>query len=398
MKVCLISRGDLNLFPPTQGASNKLFHTLYNLSLLGVKAFFVAAEHENYFEVKNGKFIKKNYPCWLAKSPLTDRIKKLLSFLGIPPDIYPIYHPLVNFKFWLKVLYVTFKEKINVLQPEFTAFGLPAIFVKLLTLRPICLVEHNVETFQIPEVTNISKKGMRTVRTIEKFVCKFSDKIVAITQEDKKRLEKLGIKKKKIVVIPHGVDINLFKKTKGKKIKRKYKLKFPTLIFHGVYSYKPNYEAIKILTEKILPKLEEKGIKAKLLAVGDYPPNIRNPNIIFTGVVKNLPDYIDATDIAVVPIKAGGGMRMKILEYFAAKKPVISTKRGIEGIPIKNGKEAIITNIENFPQEIVRLIKSKELKKKLAENAYKFVQKYDWKHVCEKYVKIYGTLLKNAGS
>jgi len=62
MKVCLISRGDLNLFPPTQGASNKLFYTLYNLSLLGVKAFFVSAEHENYFEVKNGKFIRKNYP------------------------------------------------------------------------------------------------------------------------------------------------------------------------------------------------------------------------------------------------------------------------------------------------------------------------------------------------
>jgi glycosyltransferase involved in cell wall biosynthesis len=392
MKVCLISRGDLNLFPPTQGASNKLFYTLYNLSLLGVKAFFVTAEHENYFEVKNGKFIKKNYPRWLAKSPVTDRIKKLLSFLGIPSDIHPIYHPLVNFKFWLKVLYVTLKEKINVLQPEFTAFCLPAIFVKFLTLRPVCLVEHNVETFQIPEVTNIGKKGMKIVKTLEKFVCKFSDKIVAITQEDKKRLEKLEVKREKIVVIPHGVNLSWFKRAKGEKIKKKYKLKFPTLIFHGVYSYKPNYEAIKILAEKILPKLEKMGIKAKLLAVGDYPPNIKNPNIIFTGAVKNLPDYIDAADIAVVPIKAGGGMRMKILEYFAAKKPVISTKKGIEGIQVKNGREVIITNIENFPKEIARLIKLKNLRKKLVKNAFKFVQAYDWGNICKKYVEIYKEL------
>jgi len=76
-------------------------------------------------------------------------------------------------------------------------FGLPAIFVKFLALRPVCLVEHNVETFQIPEVTNIGKRGMKIVKTLEKFVCKFSDKIVAITQEDKKRLEKLGGKKRK---------------------------------------------------------------------------------------------------------------------------------------------------------------------------------------------------------
>jgi len=134
------------------------------------------------------------------------------------------------------------------------------------------------------------------------------------------------------------------------------------------------------------------GIKAKLLAVGDYPPNIKNPNIIFTGAVKNLPDYIDAADIAVVPIKAGGGMRMKILEYFAAKKPVISTKKGIEGIQVKNGREVIITNIENFPKEIARLIKLKNLRKKLVKNAFKFVQAYDWGNICKKYVEIYKEL------
>jgi glycosyltransferase involved in cell wall biosynthesis len=162
------------------------------------------------------------------------------------------------------------------------------------------------------------------------------------------------------------------------------------LVFHGVYSYKPNYCAIKIISEKILPILKKKGINSKLLAIGGFSPkNIENPDVIFTGAVKDLPSYIGATDIAVVPLQAGGGIRMKILEYFAAKIPVISTKKGAEGIDAKNGKEIIITEISDFPNQITKLIKSEELRKRMTKNAFEFVQNYDWKKICQKYIEIY---------
>ncbi|MDI6826375.1 MAG: glycosyltransferase family 4 protein [Candidatus Aenigmarchaeota archaeon] len=394
MKICIVSRGDLSLFFPTQGASVKLYNTVKHLSLLGVRVFFVTAENDQYFEVKNRIFKRKKYPYWLAKSPVTKRMKKILSWFGIPPEIFPLYHPLINFKLWLKVLYVAIKERVNLIQAEFTCFGIPAIFTKLLTSIPVCLVEHNVETFQIPETTSISKRGRRIVKAIEKFVCNFSDRIIAITKEDKKRLEILGICNKKIKIIPHGIDLGFFKKTNGKKVRKKFKLKFPTLIFHGVYSYKANYDAVKIIAKKILPKLEKEMIKTRVLAVGDFPPkDVKHSNLIFTGVVNNLPDYIDAADIAIVPIQAGGGMRMKILEYFASKKPVISTRKGVEGIPVKNGEEIILADIEEFPKKIVKLIKSRKLRKEIAENAFRFVQDYDWKKICKKYVEIYRQIL-----
>jgi len=394
MKICIVSRGDLSLFPPTQGASVKLYNTIKYLSLLGARVFFVTAENEQYFEIKNGIFNRKNYPYWLAKSPMTKIIKKILPWIGIPPEIFPLYHPLINFKLWLKVLYVTIKEKVDLIQAEFTCFGIPAIFVKFLTLIPVCLVEHNIETYQLPETTNIRRNGKKVIRFVERFVCSFSDKIIAITDDDKSRLEKLGINGKKIKIIPHGVDLDLFEKSKGIRIKKRYKLKFPTLIFHGVYSYKPNYDAIETIAEKILPELEKKRIKVKLLAIGDFPPNnIKHSNLIFTGVVDNLPDYIDAADIAIIPIKAGGGMRIKILEYFAVKKPVISTRKGVEGIPAKNGNEIILAEIENFPRQIMNLIKFKKLREKIAKKAFKFVQDYDWKKICEKYIKVYEELI-----
>jgi len=393
MKVCIVSRGDLPLFPPTQGASVKLFYTLKTLSELGIKVYFVSAESEHYLEVWKGRFIKKNFPHLIAKSPIRKYHKIFLSLLGIPKDIFVIYHPIINFKLWLKLFYVVLKEKIDLIQAEFTAFGIPAIFVKLFTLKPVVLVEHNVESFQLPEVTSLNSKGEKIVRLIEKFACSLSDRVIVMCEEERKKLCKLGLKKEKISIIPHGVDLKLYKNLDSKKIRKKYGLKFPTLVFHGTFSYKPNYDAIKKIAEEILPKLKKKGVKAKLLAIGNFPPkDIKAREIIFTGPVKNLPNYIDAADIAIVPIEAGGGIRMKILEYFAARKPVVSTPKGIEGIPAKNGKEAIITSIKEFPKEIMKLIKSRKLRKKLEENAFKFVQKYDWKNICEKYVKIYEEL------
>jgi glycosyltransferase involved in cell wall biosynthesis len=396
MKVCIVSRGDLPLFPATQGASVKLFYTLKTLSELGIKVYFVSAEDEHYLEVWKGKFKKKNFPYAIAKSPIRQYHKIFLSLLGIPNDIFVLYHPLINFKLWLKLLYVVIKEKIDLIQAEFTAFGIPALFTKLLTLKPIVIMEHNVETFQLPQVTNLNLKGKKIVRFVEKLVCKFSDKIIVVSKEEKKRLCKLGIGKEKICTIPHGVDLKLYENQDSKKVKKKYKLKFPTLIFHGTFSYRPNYDAIKKIAEEIIPELRKKGIKIKLLAIGNHPPkDIKAKAIIFTGPVKNLPNYISAADLAIVPIEAGGGMRMKILEYFAAKKPVITTPKGIEGIPVKNGKEAIVVNISEFPKQIVRLLKSRKLRKKLGENAFKLVQKYDWKKICKKYVEIYKELSKN---
>jgi len=393
MKVCIVSRGDLSLFPPTQGASVKLFYTLKTLSELGIKVYFVSAENEYYLEVWKGKFTKKRFPYSISKSFIRPYHKIFLSLLGIPNDIFVLYHPLLNFKLWLKLFYVVLKEKIDLVQAEFTAFGIPALLVKLLTFKPIVLVEHNVESFQLPQVTNLSPKGRKIVRFIEKLVCGLSDKVIVACREEKERLCKLGMKKEKIFIIPHGVDLKLYRNLNSKKIKRKYGLKFPTLIFHGTFSYKPNYDAIKKIAEEIIPKLREKGIKTKLLAIGNCPPkDIKAQEIIFTGPVKNLPKYINSADLAIVPIEAGGGMRMKILEYFAARKPVISTPKGVEGIAVKNGREAIITNISEFPKQIVRLLKSKKLRKKLEENAFRLVQKYDWKKICEKYVKIYKEL------
>lgn len=395
MKVCIISRGDLSLFPPTQGASYKLFYTLKALSEAGVEVYFVTAEDEFYYRVEGGKFEKKPYPSLLRNSKLKPFQKRLLSLIGIPHDIYPIYHPLVNFKLWLRLFYVARKEKIDIIQAEFTTFAIPAILVKLLTGIPVCLVEHNVESFQIPQITEIRERGEKLVRFVEKNVCNISDSVIAITEEDKRRLQLIGVKKEKIKVIPFGVDLKAYnvKRSEISKIKKKLKLKFPTLVFHGTYSYKPNLDAVKFLSQVVMPHLRKKKIKAKLLAIGDFPPkDIKEKDVIFTGVVENLPTYLKAADIAVVPIVAGGGMRIKILEYFAAQIPVVSTSFGAEGIPVRDGEEIVIAKLKDFPEKVKKLIKEKRLREMIKRRAFLFIKGWEWKKIIEKYIEVYREL------
>lgn len=397
MKICIVSRGDISIFPATQGASVKLYSTIKFLSLLGHDIFFVTSENDKYIYAKNGCFEEKEYPKRLIKFLPYGKIRRnFLLGMGIPREDVVLYNPLLDVNLWLKTLYVAKKENVDIIQSEFTAFAIPAAVTKLIMRIPTVLVEHNIEYFRISETSKLSPLGRFLLKFIEKTACKFSDVVVAITDEDKNRLVNMGVKSKKIFVIPHGVDLSEYKDLDGEKIRRLYGLDGIILIFHGVLIYPPNLDAAKTIAEKILPKLKETGLNVKALVVGDYPPDdVKHPNLIFTGVVKDLPNYIDAADIAIVPIKAGGGMRMKILEYFAAKKPVISTPKGVEGIKISNGKEILLSDIEEFPEQVLKLVKSKKLRKELIENAFSFVQKYDWKCICKKYVEIYNNLLKN---
>lgn len=396
MKVCVIGRGDIQIFPPLEGGANKIFHTLKHLSLLGIKVYYVTSEYPYYFEIVKGKFRKKFYPMSLRRKVNIKKIQEFIrKFLGIPKEETILFHPLFNLQLIRKVFYVIKKENPEILQAEFLGFGFPFIFVKLFYKIPTVLVEHNVECMRMKEIFPSFKRGLFLSKLIECFIAKISDIVITSTEEDKKRLRSLGINKNKIIVIPHGVEVEKFKKGKREKIRKKLRLKYTTLVFHGVLSYKPNLWCVDFIREKLIPYLRKRNVKFHVLVIGNYyPKNVKEKEMIFTGAVENLEDYLTAADIAVVPLKAGGGMRIKILEYFASKKPVVSTPKGVEGIPVRNKKEVIISSLRSFNKEVLRVILSKKLRRKLVENSSKLIKKYEWEKICREYLRVYQTLLK----
>ncbi|MFB6088226.1 MAG: glycosyltransferase family 4 protein [Candidatus Aenigmatarchaeota archaeon] len=391
MKICIISREDIDIFSPKEGASVKIYYTMKELSNLGNEVFFVSGNNNNYYRMKGGEKEVIEYPKFLQKIfNKRESSKELMFKLGIPMNFVNLYHPCVNFNMWLRTLYVTLREEVDILQAEFPAFSFPALFTKFFTGTKVSVVEHNIEYFQIQQISNdLPRGGKKIIRAVEQIAGKLSDYLITVSDEDEKRLEKIGIDTDK--VIPHGVDIDRFQDSDPERIKEKYGINEDEkiLIFHGVLNYEPNEEATKIIVDDILPDLRKTDLKFKILIVGGHPPKINEEEIITTGFVDKLEDYVNAADLAIVPLKSGGGTRMKILEYFASRIPVISTKKGMEGLDIEDGKHLIISNIENFSSEINELIHNDELEKKIAKNGFDFIKNLDWKNIAQNYTKLY---------
>lgn len=248
---------------------------------------------------------------------------------------------------------------------------------------------HNVD-FELRKQKNNFLIKILT-RIFEKFLFYNVNLSFCTSQADQKKIFKLYKIKPKI--LPNGIDIKAYKPNKY--IIRKLKEKFniygePIIIFHGLVEYKPNKEAINFLINKFIPKLKEKYPKTKLIICGGKL-NIKKDFLINPGLVpfKELVNFIQLSDICIVPIFSGSGTRIKILEYLASKKPVISTSKGIEGLDLKNGKEILIANsLEEFYEKACFLLNYKKEAKRIAYNGFKKVQKYGWKKIVKKFEKL----------
>jgi len=162
------------------------------------------------------------------------------------------------------------------------------------------------------------------------------------------------------------------------------------LVYHGTYSYPPNLQSMEVMANEILPRLAERGVQVSVLAIGSKPPDFPlHPDIYFAGSVDDLAEVIPAADLAVVPLLDGGGTRMKILDYFAAGVPVISTAKGIEGIPVSNGREAIIVDDwDQMCDHIERLLDTPDEATAMREAAATFVDSLGWDAIARRYLPL----------
>jgi len=194
-------------------------------------------------------------------------------------------------------------------------------------------------------------------------------------------------------LIPHGVDLTTFDQAQPRDIRSDYgwSAEDKVLVYHGTYEYPPNLTAIKTLAEQILPRLHDRGYRPKVLAVGKHAPKESiHEDVCFSGSVEIVAEYLKAADIAVVPLLDGGGTRMKIIDYFACGVPVVSTTKGIEGIPARVGLEAFIDDDwDVLADHIVQLLNNPRAHQKLAKAGRKYAQKLDWRALAKDYVAVF---------
>lgn len=216
------------------------------------------------------------------------------------------------------------------------------------------------------------------------------DFILTCSDNDKKYFKKY-FPENKISVIPNGVDSSFFKPCKMGKTEKM------TVVFVGLLSYPPNSDGLKFYLKEIHPLVKIKIPNVKFLIIGKHPPiwlekiAKKDQSIQLIGYVRDIREYISKAKVCICPLRFGSGTRIKILEYMAMGKPVVSTTKGAEGIDYADGRTIFIRdNPEKFAQGIIKLLIDHKLAIYMGNQARKLVkQKYDWKKIVSKLHKEY---------
>jgi len=155
-----------------------------------------------------------------------------------------------------------------------------------------------------------------------------------------------------------------------------------TLIFTGSFRYFANHDAMVWFLEQVYPHIQTQVPDVHLTITGDHAnlPLPATDGITLTGFVEDVRPLIAAAWISVVPLRLGGGTRLKILEAMALGTPVIATSKGAEGLDAQPNEHLLIADTpEAFAEAVVRLLKKPELRQRLTDNAYQLIrEKYDW--------------------
>lgn len=187
-------------------------------------------------------------------------------------------------------------------------------------------------------------------------------------------------------VIPNGVDSEFFKPADSRTVD-------PNMVlFTGTISYYPNTEGIIWFYKSIWPLIKEKNPEATFCIAGKSPPpEIQSiadsdESVTATGMVDDMRDYYNKAAVVVVPLRVGGGTRLKILEGMAMSKAIISTSVGAEGIDHTDGKDILLKDTpEDFSDAVVNVMNDAALRQKLESGGRDLVEaKYDWRAVTDK--------------
>jgi len=225
----------------------------------------------------------------------------------------------------------------------------------------------------------------RRLKRYEAEICRRFDQAIMVSPIDKRAVGALD----KVNVNPNGVDTEAFSFVlEGREPS--------TIIFSGNMGYFPNVDAVCWFSQKVFPLIKAHIPHVKFYVVGANPhKDIQRlnaeKNIIVTGFVDNIHEYLARATVAVCPMRSGAGIQNKVLEAMASGTPVVATEHVLGGIQATPGENIMIANEpKEFAERVVELLKKPSLRRKLAMNARQLIEKkYTWEISVQQLERIY---------
>ena len=283
------------------------------------------------------------------------------------------------------ITYLTADKKFDILICDFLA---PAVNLPSRVSLPTLLFQHNVEAmiwrrhFEVakdPMKKSYFKLQWKRMADHERKLCGRFDRIVAVSKEDAETMAAAyGVES--ISCVGTGVDTEYFSKATNGIAER------PEIVFTGSMDWLPNDDAVRWFLAHIFPRIRERVPGTAFSIVGRNPsrPLVRysrsQADVTITGSVPDVRPYMRAAKVYVVPIRIGGGTRLKIYEAMAMGLPVVSTTVGAEGLPLKDNEGLIVRDDpDDFADAVVNLLGDTDLAESVGRTGARIVrERYSW--------------------
>lgn len=234
-----------------------------------------------------------------------------------------------------------------------------------------------IETEANPLRRAYIREQWRKVARFEKKALSWVDALVAVSDGDRDRLAGFG-SGLRTHTIPNGVDLEYFQPLAEAADRRH-------LVFTGSMDWRPNQDAARYFAEQVFPLLRARRPDLECTFVGRSPPAdieklAQIPGFHVSGTVPDVRPFVERAAAYIVPLRVGGGSRLKILEALAMGRPVVSTTVGAEGLEVEHGKHLLLADDpEAFAEAVFRVLDDQDLSANLAAQGVRLVrEKYGW--------------------
>ncbi len=274
--------------------------------------------------------------------------------------------------------------------------------------RPVVICDwHNVESElmlrygeQMKDLPRrlYARATAQRMADMEKRILHEFDAHLAVSERDKAQLMALS-PNAPVYVIENGVNVEYYSPKAGQEELPRHRV-----VFIGSMDYHANIEAVTHFARDVWPQVFAKFPHLIFTIVGRNPPPdvtvlAQSPGIEVTGRVRDVRPYCRESIAAVVPLRIGGGSRLKILEAMAAELPIVSTELGAEGLNVIHGENILLAESdEEFDAALSEICTNSDLRQKLTTGGLQMVQEnYDWPVIGARLREVHDGLLSAAG-
>jgi glycosyltransferase involved in cell wall biosynthesis len=260
---------------------------------------------------------------------------------------------------------------------------------------PSVLFQHNVETVlwrRMAETENAPWRKLayrieaaKMARYEKSAIGRFHH-VIAVSPRDRDEMLKMD-PQCRIAVVPTGVD------TEKYRVAPSAAGEPPIVVFTGSMDWEPNIDAVEYFCRQIWPSILIDFPNARFQIVGRNPParvrRLETAAVEVTGKVASVIEYLRTATIVVVPLRIGGGTRLKIFEAMAMGKAVVSTSIGAEGLDLTHGRDLLIAdNPESFAAGIIGLFRNRDLRRNYEQAAAAVAARYDWSEIALAFAEV----------